>query len=753
MRRAVGAVAVLYLAAHLALLPPALEDLDSVNFALGIRDFDVAQHQPHPPGYPAFIGLVKAITAVFDRLGVAAPDVRALAASSALGGAVCLVFVFAFFLALSRRGPPRRAGFDTDTRRALIGTIFFACCPLVWFNSARPMSDMSGLAVAFCALWFLIRALQEEEPGHAAAIGALFAALAVGFRSQMAILTGPLLLVVLVARRHQALPMLAAGIAGVLAWAVPMVVQSGGPGRYLASLGGQAGDDFAGVVMLWTNPTPRVAVEAALYTFVRPWGAPLLGGVMSALAFGGAWLLALRDRRAAALLAVTFAPYAVFHLLFQEPLTIRYALPLVPVMACLAAVFLASAPVRPALVTAAALAIACLATVLPASSAFAREPSPFFALLDESRMIAARGAQPLVAMHRRVFTESRRARVYAGELPGTLLPAPRDYEWLELTRAWREGHDGESWFVADPRRTDLALIDRAHARVREYRWPFDSRIYVGGTRPTDLDWHVFHQPGWFLEQGWALTPEIAGISERDGWGPHRKPSVGWVRRRTADALMMIGGRHLGTTGTARIAASLDGTPLTAFDVDAGYFLRFVPVPAAAFAAAGADANPRFSRLDVAASSPGGGATPPVAIEQFDLQPSTSVVFGVDEGWYEPEYNPATARSWRWMSEQATIRVHNAGRVVTVRLRGEAPRHYFSTAPTVRVMAGERVLAEARPFDDFTIDAVVPADALAAAGGRLVVTSSLAFVAGEQEGTADRRRLALRIYDVEVEPGG
>ena len=66
-------------------------------------------------------------------------------------------------------------------------------------------------------------------------------------------------------------------------------------------------------------------------------------------------------------------------------------------------------------------------------------------------------------MHRRVFTESRRARLYAGDLPGTLLPVPRDYEWLELTRKWREGYDGEAWFIADPRRTDLALVDQAHA--------------------------------------------------------------------------------------------------------------------------------------------------------------------------------------------------------------------------------------------------------------------------------------------------
>jgi hypothetical protein len=53
VKRELAAVAVLYLVAHLLYLPPTLEDIDSINFALGVRDFDVARHQPHPPGYPA----------------------------------------------------------------------------------------------------------------------------------------------------------------------------------------------------------------------------------------------------------------------------------------------------------------------------------------------------------------------------------------------------------------------------------------------------------------------------------------------------------------------------------------------------------------------------------------------------------------------------------------------------------------------------------------------------------------------------
>jgi len=53
----VAILASAYAIAHLPVLPPSLEDIDSINFALGLRHFDVALHQPHPPGYPVYIGL------------------------------------------------------------------------------------------------------------------------------------------------------------------------------------------------------------------------------------------------------------------------------------------------------------------------------------------------------------------------------------------------------------------------------------------------------------------------------------------------------------------------------------------------------------------------------------------------------------------------------------------------------------------------------------------------------------------------
>ncbi len=46
---------------HVVCGPGHLDDIDAINFTLGVRDFDVAQHQPHPPGYPVLIAAAKVV--------------------------------------------------------------------------------------------------------------------------------------------------------------------------------------------------------------------------------------------------------------------------------------------------------------------------------------------------------------------------------------------------------------------------------------------------------------------------------------------------------------------------------------------------------------------------------------------------------------------------------------------------------------------------------------------------------------------
>jgi hypothetical protein len=261
-----------------------------------------------------------------------------------------------------------------------------------------------------------------------------------------------------------------------------------------------------------------------------------------------------------------------------------------------------------------------------------------------------------------------------------------------------------------------------------------------------VDWHIYHEPGWFLERGWALTPEVAGITERDGWGPHRQPSIGWVRRRAGETVMLLGGRNLGgpSEPAVRLVAGLDDRPVASFDVQPGFFMRFITLPDGALAGDG-----RFAKLTVRAEPVAAQATPRVGLEQFSLQASDVVQFGFGDGWFEPEYNPQTARSWRWMSDAAVLQVHDAGRGVTIEITGESPMRYYDSPPLLRVSAGGRIISEARPAEDFGLQITIPAAVLTAAQGRVMLQSSDYFIPGDREGTADRRHLAFRIYSVHV----
>ena len=261
-----------------------------------------------------------------------------------------------------------------------------------------------------------------------------------------------------------------------------------------------------------------------------------------------------------------------------------------------------------------------------------------------------------------------------------------------------------------------------------------------------MDWHIITSPGWFLEQGWALTPEIAGITERDGWGPHREPSVGWVRRRAGDAMMMIGGRHLGGDPTASASSSaLDDRPLATFDVRPG----FLPASSSTFRRRrwratgdvtrrldGQRARPARRRRSAASRSSSSTCSRPIVVQ-----------FGFDEGWYEPEYNPPTAQSWRWMSERAVVRVHTPAGDVTLRSGRIAAALFHEAAAAPRQRPATACWRRSRPTADFTTEVAIPADALAAANGRVVLTSD--HVLHPRRARGHRRPAApgARIYSV------
>jgi hypothetical protein len=113
----------------------------------------------------------------------------------------------------------------------------------------------------------------------------------------------------------------------------------------------------------------------------------------------------------------------------------------------------------------------------------------------------------------------------------------------------------------------------------------------------------------------------------------------------------------------------------------------------------------------------------------------------------------TGRQWRWSSDAAVLRVHHGGHDVQLHVRGESPARYFDAAPRVTIRAGAEVVAELAPFDDFDVRVRVPAAVLDRAAGEVTIVTDRVFVPAEQQHSADRRRLGLRIWECTVSPVG
>jgi hypothetical protein len=803
--RGVWLLAALFFAVHLAFLAPTLDDIDAVNFALGVRSFDPAQHRPHPPGYPVYIVLGKVSTALVDavrpadRLSPISRDNAALALAfwSALFGAVSLLACYALFLqleALSDRGgePGRRDPPPGVKSRsvpiAACSALLAAVAPLSWFTSSRPMSDVPGLTAALVAQALLLDAWRLENLASGAEprslvrrsleLGALIAALALGIRSQVLWLTLPLLVAVVVARGRRlgvraAIPGVFAYGAGIAAWALPMIAATGGLGRYLQALGGQGAEDFSGVDMLWTHFGFRRVLVGLWQTFVLPWSSAPLAIVVLLGAVGGLVVMLRRRRVPLAVLALLAGPYAVFHTLFHETVTTRYALPLVPAVCYLAVRGFAAAG-RRASIGLVAIAVAwSLVVGLPAIQAYASSPSPFFRAIGALEDGAPAGnGRAVLGMHRRVSTEGRLALRWAGVSPWSQrLPSPRDNEWRQALAVLRDEPDRTIWFLGEPARggelrvRDLALVDPRAQRVRHFDWGFGASGLLDGVRPATVDLYEIGSPGWIAGEGWSLTPETAGVAEKTRTGPSYRPIEVLVRRRPDETVLLIGGRHLGgaSDGPGKVELAVDGRPAVDFvvDVEPQFFLRMLRLPAGTLAGTGP-----FARLTLRVRAV--DLTPrsiPIAIEQFDLDGVDGLVYGFDTGWQEGEYDPARQRLWRWMSERATVLVHaGGGGPLMLRLTAESPRRYFDRPPQVSVHVGDKELARMTPEaglprllarltggSSFSMSVSVDRDALARAGGRIALESDQFFVPAARAQNPDRRHLAMRVLGLTIEP--
>ena len=196
-----------------------LYNWDAVQFALALREYDVAKHQPHPPGYILYVGLGRMVNSIVDD----ATATYVLLAVVFSGATTFVVYLLA------------NAVYGRIT--ALAAATLLAVSPLFWFYGSVGLTYAAEALCASVIAYFGFRAARGRAGDAWLAAGYL--GLAGGLRQSVLLLLFPLWVAAVCAGGGRRLRTAVIGVAilagGVLAWFLPMIWLTGGLDRYLVA--------------------------------------------------------------------------------------------------------------------------------------------------------------------------------------------------------------------------------------------------------------------------------------------------------------------------------------------------------------------------------------------------------------------------------------------------------------------------------------------------------------------------------------
>jgi len=203
------------LVVYLSTMSCSFDDEDSILFLKGMRDYNVAEYRPHPPGYPVYIFLAKISNFVIK------DELLAMTTLSAICGALSLLVFYFLILEMF------------DKKIALMSTMIMAVTPMFWLNSLQAMSDMVGLLFTLIFMYFIYTFMRYKKTKHLY-IASFVSAIALGVRLQIIFIVLPLfvyLFIILrgkIAKYKKEIYFSAfIFILGILVWLVPMIISSG----------------------------------------------------------------------------------------------------------------------------------------------------------------------------------------------------------------------------------------------------------------------------------------------------------------------------------------------------------------------------------------------------------------------------------------------------------------------------------------------------------------------------------------------
>jgi hypothetical protein len=226
-----GGLAVLTLLSRWPYRARMLYNWDAVQFALALREFDIAKHQPHPPGYLLYVGLGRLLN-----IPLADPNLAYVSLAMLFSAATT---VTVYWLA--------RALYDRAT--AASAAALLAVSPLFWFYGSVGLTyagEAFGASLVAAFAYGALRGYTRFLYGGAVALG-----LAGGIRPSVLVLLLPLsvgcaLVGIRGGRRLALAAVLMLG--AVLSWFLPLVWLTGGLDAYL-----RASTQLYGSVVLPTS--------------------------------------------------------------------------------------------------------------------------------------------------------------------------------------------------------------------------------------------------------------------------------------------------------------------------------------------------------------------------------------------------------------------------------------------------------------------------------------------------------------------
>ena len=292
-------------------------DWDEALFMSAMRDYDVAEHRPHPPGFPIYIALANVFGVLF------ASEFEALRAINLIAAVLAFPLLFALARAL-------RMDFTTSWLAALLFVFF----PNVWFFGGSAFSDVPSVVVAVGAAALLLRGRTDRRAFLA---GCAVAAIGIGMRPQNALMAAyPVLAATWSAFRARRYRDIAAGaLTGIVILAAAFggaVRATGSWERYRGAT--MAHREYIANVDSYLSPH-RAPVGRLLDEFyLNPFGVRGVAVAVVALALIGA----LRARRPALESLAIFGPFAAFAVFMLDHHSAnRFSIGYTPLFALLAA--------------------------------------------------------------------------------------------------------------------------------------------------------------------------------------------------------------------------------------------------------------------------------------------------------------------------------------------------------------------------------------------------------------------------------